>query len=151
MKNLTDKILINKIEAGTNCLQKKKRSKESTSLDNNTSKITQLVKNLEGEMTQGKFELIQEKANNTGLPDNLKSGIENLAGFALDDVKVHFSSDKPAQLNAFAFAQGTNIHIAPGQEKHLPHEAWHVVQQKKSTVKPKSSKKLKKEASNDFD
>lgn len=75
-------------------------------------------------------------ANNTGLPDNLKSGIENLSGFSMDDVKVHYNSDKPAQFNALAYAQGTDIHIGPGQEKHLPHEAWHVVQQKQGRVMP---------------
>jgi hypothetical protein len=79
---------------------------------------------------------IQKKENNTGLPDKLKSGIENLSGHSLDDVKVHRNSDKPAQLNAHAYAQGTDIHVASGQEKHLPHEAWHVVQQKQGRVKP---------------
>ena len=79
---------------------------------------------------------IQRKENNTGLPDNLKSGIENLSGYSMDDVKVHYNSDKPAQLNAHAYAQGTDIHIASGQEKHLPHEAWHVVQQKQGRVRP---------------
>ena len=68
--------------------------------------------------------------NQTGLPDNLKTGVENLSGFLLDDVKVHYNSAQPAQLNALAYAQGTDIHVAPGQEAHLPHEAWHVVQQK---------------------
>ncbi|MDB5145453.1 MAG: hypothetical protein JWQ66_4166 [Mucilaginibacter sp.] len=80
--------------------------------------------------------LVQRKANNTGLPDQLKSGIENLSGHSMDDVKVHYNSAKPAQLNAHAYAQGTDIHIAPGQEKHLPHEAWHVVQQKQGRVQP---------------
>ena len=79
---------------------------------------------------------VQMKDNNTGLPDNLKAGIENLSGFSMDDVKVHYSSDKPAHLNAHAYTQGTEIHVAPGQEKHLPHEAWHVVQQKQGRVKP---------------
>ena len=79
---------------------------------------------------------IQKKENNTGLPDNLKSGMENLSGISLDDVKVHRNSDKPAQLQAHAYAQGTDIHLASGQEKHLPHEAWHVVQQKQGRVKP---------------
>lgn len=74
--------------------------------------------------------------NNAGLPDNLKTGIENLSGYNMDDVKVHYNSDKPAQLQALAFAQGTDIHVAPGQEKHLPHEAWHVVQQKQGRVEP---------------
>ncbi len=76
------------------------------------------------------------RANNTGLSDNLKSGIENLSGYSMDDVKVHYNSSKPAQLQAHAYAQGTDIHLAPGQKKHLPHEAWHVVQQKQGRVKP---------------
>jgi hypothetical protein len=79
---------------------------------------------------------IQKKENNTGLPGNLKTGIENLSGMSLDDVKVHRNSDKPAQLQAHAYAQGTDIHLGPGQERHLPHEAWHVVQQKQGRVKP---------------
>jgi len=77
-----------------------------------------------------------QKKNNTGLPNNLKSGIENLSGYSMDDVNVHYNSDKPAQLKAHAYAQGTDIHLAPGQEQHLPHEAWHVVQQKQGRVKP---------------
>ncbi len=76
------------------------------------------------------------RENNTGLPDRLKSGIENLSGYAMDDVKVHYNSNKPAQLQAHAYAQGTDIHLGPGQEKHLPHEAWHVVQQKQGRVQP---------------
>jgi len=74
--------------------------------------------------------------NNTGLPDNLKSGIESLSGLSMDNVKVHYNSSQPAQLNALAYAQGTDIHIAPGQEQHLPHEAWHVVQQAQGRVQP---------------
>ncbi len=79
--------------------------------------------------------------NTTGLPDKLKSGIEHLSGIDISDVKVHYNSSQPTQLNAYAFAQGNQIHIAPGQEKHLPHEAWHVVQQKQGRVKP--TKQLK--------
>ena len=79
--------------------------------------------------------------NRTGLPDQLKSGIENLSGQSFDNVKVHYNSQKPAQLNALAYAQGSDIHIAPGQEKHLPHEAWHVVQQQQGRVKPTTQAK----------
>ena len=79
---------------------------------------------------------LQRKANNTGLPDNLKSGIESLSGISMDSVKVHYNSAKPAQMNAHAYAQGTDIHVAAGQEKHLPHEAWHVVQQAQGRVRP---------------
>lgn len=74
--------------------------------------------------------------NNTGLPDNIKSGVEALSGYSMDDVKVHYNSSKPAQLNAHAYAQGTDIHVASGQEQYLAHEAWHVVQQKQGRVQP---------------
>jgi hypothetical protein len=92
---------------------------------------------------------VQKKENKTGLPDNLKSGIENLSGHSMDDVKVHYNSDKPAQLNAHAYAQGTDIHIASGQEKHLAHEAWHVVQQKQGRVKPTAQMKNKVNVNDD--
>ncbi|MFA0963567.1 DUF4157 domain-containing protein [Roseivirga sp. BDSF3-8] len=91
---------------------------------------------------------VQRQENKTGLPDQLKSGIENLSGYSMDDVKVHYNSSRPAQLQAHAYAQGTDIHMAPGQEQHLPHEAWHVVQQKQGRVQP--TKQLKgKTAVND--
>lgn len=77
-----------------------------------------------------------KKTNNTGLPDTLKSGIENLSGYSMDHVKVHYNSNKPAQLQAHAYAQGAEIHVASGQEKHVPHEAWHVVQQMQGRVSP---------------
>ncbi len=77
-----------------------------------------------------------QKENKTGLPDALKFGVESLSGTSLHDVKVHYNSDKPAQLQAHAFAQGTDIHLGSGQEKHLAHEAWHVVQQKQNRVEP---------------
>ena len=86
---------------------------------------------------------IQMKPNNTGLPNQLKSGIESLSGHSMDDVKVHYNSSKPAQLNAHAYAQGTDIHVASGQEKHVPHEAWHVVQQKQGRVQPTKQMKGK--------
>jgi hypothetical protein len=99
----------------------------------------------EEKLLQGKFaskspaQLEQQaaaKPNNTGLPDHLKSGIENLSGISMDNVTVHYNSSQPAQLNALAYTQGNDIHVAPGQEQHLPHEAWHVVQQAQGRVKP---------------
>jgi hypothetical protein len=80
--------------------------------------------------------IIQKKANNTGLPDHLKAGMENLTNKNLDHVKVHYNSSKPAEVRAYAYAQGSNIHLGPGQEKHLPHELGHVVQQMEGRVKP---------------
>ena len=78
--------------------------------------------------------LAQRHGSRTSLPDALKSGSEALSGIAMDDVRVHRNSSEPAQMQAHAFAQGTDIHLAPGQEQHLPHEAWHVVQQKQGRV-----------------
>ncbi|WP_424103111.1 DUF4157 domain-containing protein [Moorena producens] len=74
--------------------------------------------------------------NNTGLPDRLKEGIENLSGYSMDAVRVHYNSDKPAKINALAYTQGIDIHVGPAQERHLPHESWHVVQQMQGRVKP---------------
>lgn len=85
---------------------------------------------------QGKFEAPVQKKNLTGMPDNLKAGIEDLSGFSMDDVRVHYGSSKPATVQAHAYTQGTDIHIAPGQERHLPHEAWHVAQQMAGRVQP---------------
>ncbi|CAB3668123.1 eCIS core domain-containing protein [Trinickia soli] len=77
-----------------------------------------------------------EQPNRTGLPHGLKAGIESLSGMDLSGVRVHTNSDKPARLNALAYAQGSDIHLGPGQDRHLPHEAWHVVQQAQGRVKP---------------
>lgn len=74
--------------------------------------------------------------NLTGMPDTLKTGLESMSGMDLSDVRVHTNSSQPAQLNALAYAQGNDIHLAPGQEQHLPHEAWHVVQQRQGRVAP---------------
>ncbi|HHG86732.1 MAG TPA: DUF4157 domain-containing protein [Bacteroidetes bacterium] len=79
------------------------------------------------------------KNNNTGLPDNLKSGIETMSGMSMDDVKVHRNSAEPGKVGAHAFAQGSDIHVANGQEQHLAHEAWHVVQQKQGRVQATTS------------
>jgi len=103
------------------------------------------VQRIEGEeLLQGEFvakspaQLVlppDTKPNNTGLPDNLKAGVESLSGLSLDNVKVHYNSSEPEQFNAHAYAQETDIHVGPGQEQHLPHEAWHVVQQAQGRVK----------------
>lgn len=74
--------------------------------------------------------------NRTGLPDGLRNRMEALSGIPLDDVRVHHDSPRPAQLQALAHTQGSEIHLGPGQERHLPHEAWHVVQQKQGRVRP---------------
>ena len=109
--------------------------------------VAQLQNDEEEETLQGKFvtqlqgfdeeEPLQQKAENrTGLPDRIKNGVESLSGYSLDAVKVYKNSPKPAQLQAYAYTQGTDIHVAPGQERYLGHEAWHVVQQMQGRVQP---------------
>lgn len=78
----------------------------------------------------------EARPNSTGMPDGLKSNLETLSGMDLSGVRVHHKSFKPVQLNALAYTQGQEIYVAPGQDRHLPHEAWHVVQQMQGRVKP---------------
>jgi len=75
-----------------------------------------------------------DRSAGTGLPSQLKAGVESLSGLPLDDVRVHYDSHKPASIQAQAYTQGSEIHLGPGQERHLPHEAWHVIQQKQGRV-----------------
>ena len=74
--------------------------------------------------------------NRTGLPDRLKASVEARSGLSLDRVRVHSNSKQPAQLDAHAYARGADIHVAPGQDRYLAHEAWHVVQQAQGRVRP---------------
>jgi hypothetical protein len=108
----------------------------SPATENPSTSVGEGVIQEKGEMTGNSQESSEsDLSHKTGLPKHLKIGIENLSGYLMDDVKVHYNSEKPAQLQAQAYTQGTEIHVAPGQEKHLPHEAWHVVQQKQGRVK----------------
>jgi hypothetical protein len=99
---------------------------------NPRSVTAQLISVMNGSNNTAR-QTIQRKSN---MPENLQSGIESMSGYSMDDVNVHYNSPLPAQLQAHAYAQGTDIHLAQGQEKHLPHEAWHVVQQKQGRVQP---------------
>ena len=84
-----------------------------------------------GQANQGRLSTTKSR-----LPEALRNKLEEMSGISLSDVKVHENSDKPQQLGAHAFTQGNEIHLAPGQEEHLPHEGWHAVQQKQGRVLP---------------
>jgi hypothetical protein len=43
------------------------------------------------------------RENGVGLPQPLKTGIENLSGLSMDDVQVHYNSPEPAELGALAY------------------------------------------------
>lgn len=103
------------------------------------SAVTQKLSQLQQDSVQRieEDEMLQGKSKNpNGLPAAMQAGMERASSTDLSDVSVHYNSAKPATLQAHAFAQGTDIHLAPGQEQHLGHEAWHTVQQKKGRVKP---------------
>lgn len=85
-------------------------------------------------------EASQARSPQTGaLPDRLKTGLEALSGVDLSGVTVHRNSPRPAQIGAEAFARNADIHLAPGSEQRLAHEAWHVVQQAQGRVAPTAS------------
>lgn len=134
--------------AGNRLIQHKSSLDSNFTKQNRLNAANALHDNLSTGIHEGKPARVQAKTktpsdnqgpmpeNKTGLPDQLKEGIENLSGYSMNDIKVHYNSGKPAHLQAHAYAQGTDIHIGPGQEKHLPHEAWHAVQQKQGRVMP---------------
>ena len=74
--------------------------------------------------------------NPNGLPADLLNGFQASSGHDLSDVNVHRNSSKPQDVGAHAYAQGNDIHLGAGQEKHLAHEAAHIVQQREGRVKP---------------
>lgn len=80
------------------------------------------------------------RANASGggvrLPRPLQRRAEALSGMSLEHVRVHYNSSDPKEYDAAAYAQGSDIHLGPGEEKHLPHETWHVVQQAQGRVAP---------------
>ncbi|MBW2690258.1 MAG: DUF4157 domain-containing protein [Deltaproteobacteria bacterium] len=96
----------------------------------------------EDEILQGKMsEVVQrqpEEEEEEPLQAKFTSGLTGTlqAKTEASHVRVHHNSSKPAQLDALAYTQGQDIHVGPGQEKHLPHEGWHAVQQMLGRVKP---------------
>jgi len=85
---------------------------------------------------QSMFDITMEGGSrDSKLPTPLKVGIEKISGEDMSNVKVYYNSPRPRELNAHAYAQGNEIYLDVGQESHLPHEAWHVVQQKQGKVK----------------
>ena len=70
----------------------------------------------------------------TRLPAALRRRAEQTSGLDLTEVRVHSGSPAPAALGAAAFTRGNDIFLGPGDERHLAHEIWHVVQQRSGRV-----------------
>lgn len=75
----------------------------------------------------------EKKGKTSGIPDRLKEAME-MADLLFDDVRIPYNTERPEQMQALAYTQGTDIHVAPGQEAHMPHEVGHVVQQYRGRV-----------------
>jgi len=79
------------------------------------------------------------------LPDGVKGKMEACFGTDFSDVNVHANSDKATEIGALAYAQGSDVHFAPGQfnpdsqkgQELIGHELAHVVQQKEGRVSAK--------------
>ncbi len=64
-----------------------------------------------------------------GMRDKIASHFGDIQG-----VKVHYNSPMPGLVDAEAYTRGDDVYLAPGQERHLPHELGHVVQQRRGSV-----------------
>lgn len=88
----------------------------------------------QGKTVQKMETSVSAGSRRTGIPNPLKSYFEASSGYSFDDVRVHYRSEKPAQISALAYTRGNEVYMGPGQERYLPHELGHVVQQKQGRV-----------------
>ena len=72
------------------------------------------------------------------LPAAMVDGIARLSGFDVSATRIRRRSDAPGRIGARAFTFGTEVHLGPGHEDRLAHEAWHVVQQSQGRAQRKS-------------
>ncbi|WP_164821680.1 eCIS core domain-containing protein, partial [Paenibacillus koleovorans] len=89
---------------------------------------------------------LQMKADpsSNSMPESVQAKMESSFNTDFSDVKIHANSSKAPAVGALAYAQGSDIHFAPGQynpesksgQELLGHELTHVVQQRQGRVKP---------------
>ncbi|MBN2982756.1 eCIS core domain-containing protein [Cohnella algarum] len=87
---------------------------------------------------------LQRKTGPGGMPAEVLAKMEAAFGADFSDVAIHPNSASATQAGALAYAQGTDIHFAPGQyaphsrdgQRMLGHELAHVLQQKAGRVVP---------------
>jgi hypothetical protein len=86
---------------------------------------------------------LQLKSNDNKMPEHVQSKMEKSIGEDFSDVNIHVGSEA-SDVGALAYAQGSDIHFAPGQynpestsgQQLLGHELTHVQQQRQGRVKP---------------
>ena len=82
--------------------------------------------------------------SNTHLPEEVQAKMENSFGQDFSEVNIHSNSSQATDIGAQAFAQGNDIHFAPGKydtnslsgQELLGHELTHVVQQNQGKTGP---------------
>ena len=85
-----------------------------------------------------------ESESKEQMPEEVQAKMENSFGQDFSNVNIHTDSDQAKNIGAQAYAQGNNIHFAPGQynpgsksgQELLGHELTHVVQQSQGKVQP---------------
>ena len=76
------------------------------------------------------------------LPAQLKENMEHSLGGDFSNTEIYANSSKASKMGALAYAQGNEIHFAPGKydpesqrgKELIGHELTHIVQQKKGVV-----------------
>lgn len=87
---------------------------------------------------------IASSKRNTSLPFSLQTNMEKSFGMSFSNVNIHKNSSKAVQMKSLAFAQGEDVHFAPGQynpdskkgQGLIGHEFAHIAQQRSGIVKP---------------
>jgi hypothetical protein len=110
----------------------------------------------EEEMAQTKMAQGAEVSSSAGsagssaeMPANVQAKMEDTMGADFSGVNIHKDSDKATNVGALAYAQGNDVHFAPGQFKPestkgqelIGHELAHVVQQREGRVQSTMQKK----------
>lgn len=88
--------------------------------------------------------LTSRLADENRLPLEVQAKMETALGADFSDVAIHPNSANATRAGALAYAQGTDIHFAPGQydpysrkgQQMIGHELAHVMQQKAGRVVP---------------
>ena len=98
---------------------------------------------------EGETEKQGSSGTKTGMPDEVRSKMENSFGADFSSVNIHRNSDQASNIGALAYTQGNDVHFAPGQynpgstkgQELLGHELTHVVQQRQGKVRPDAEQK----------
>ncbi len=104
-----------------------------------TKQLKQAKDSKEGPMTESAK---TTPGGNNNLPPEILANMENALGHDFSNVNIHQNSKSAEEAGALAYAQGNNVHFAPGQfdpgskkgQELIGHEMTHVAQQREGKV-----------------